>query len=60
MSKLDELIRELCPDGVQYKALAEIADYSASRIDASKVDSSSYVGVDNLVSEKRGIKSRNS
>ena len=25
MSKLDELIRELCPDGVEYKKLGEIA-----------------------------------
>ena len=25
MSKLDELIRELCPDGVEYKTLGEIA-----------------------------------
>ena len=25
MSKLDELIKELCPDGVEYKTLGEIA-----------------------------------
>lgn len=25
MSKLDELLRELCPDGVEYKKLGEIA-----------------------------------
>ena len=28
MSRLDELIRELCPDGVEYKALGEIATIS--------------------------------
>ena len=28
MSKLDELIRELCPDGVEYKTLGEIATVS--------------------------------
>ena len=28
MSKLDELIRELCPDGVEYKKLGEIATIS--------------------------------
>ena len=28
MSKLDELIREYCPDGVEYKTLGEIADVS--------------------------------
>ena len=25
MSRLDELIRELCPDGVEYKSIKEIA-----------------------------------
>lgn len=25
MSKLDELIKELCPDGVEYKSLGEIS-----------------------------------
>ena len=25
MSKLDELIKELCPDGVEYKTLGEVA-----------------------------------
>ncbi|MFR5452215.1 MAG: hypothetical protein ACLTIG_13280 [Roseburia hominis] len=28
MSKLDELIEELCPAGVQYKKLNEIAHYA--------------------------------
>jgi len=28
MSRLEELIRELCPDGVEYKKLGEIADIS--------------------------------
>ena len=27
MSKLQELIRELCPDGVEYKKLGELLDY---------------------------------
>ena len=27
MSRLDELIAELCPDGVEYKSFSEIADY---------------------------------
>ena len=27
MSKLDELIKELCPDGVEYKNLSEVAEY---------------------------------
>ena len=28
MSRLDELIKELCPDGVEYKTLGEIATIS--------------------------------
>ena len=27
MSKLQELIRELCPDGVEYKKLGEVCDF---------------------------------
>lgn len=30
MSKLDEMIRELCPDGVEYKKLGEIATVNRS------------------------------
>ena len=31
MSKLDELIRELCPDGVEYKSIQEIAEVGTGR-----------------------------
>ena len=27
MSKLQELIRELCPEGVEYKKLGEVCDF---------------------------------
>ena len=30
MSKLDELIAELCPDGVEYKPLSEVATITRS------------------------------
>ena len=29
MSKLDELIKELCPDGVEYKTLGEVCEFRA-------------------------------
>ena len=32
MSKLDELIQELCPDGVEYKKLGEISNISRGRV----------------------------
>jgi type I restriction enzyme S subunit len=54
MSKLVELIAELCPDGVEYKSLDEVSNYSSSRIEATDVDASSYVGVDNLLPDKKG------
>ncbi|NCB45003.1 MAG: restriction endonuclease subunit S [Clostridia bacterium] len=54
MSKLEELINALCPDGVGYKTLSDIANYSSSRIDAKEVDAQSYVGVDNLLPDKMG------
>ena len=28
MSNLDELIRELCPDGVEYRELGQITEYA--------------------------------
>jgi len=54
MSRLDELIAELCPNGVEYKTLGEVAHYSKERIAASFVDSHTYVGVDNLLPDKKG------
>jgi type I restriction enzyme S subunit len=54
MSKLDELIQELCPDGVEYKVLDEVAHYAKDRIPASDVDENTYVGVENLLQNKQG------
>lgn len=54
MSKLDELIKELCPDGVEYKQLCEVAHYAKERIPASEVDENTYVGVENLLQNKSG------
>lgn len=59
MSRLQELIQELCPDGVEYKTLGEVAPYSSNRIDADMVDAESYVGVDNLLPNKQGKTSSN-
>ena len=54
MSKLSQLIRELCPNGVPFVRLGEVCKYATTRIDASEVDEDSYVGVDNLLPEKQG------
>ena len=54
MTKLEQLIKELCPNGVEYKKLCDIAIYSKSRISSQDVDENSYVGVDNLLSDRGG------
>ena len=54
MSKLDRLIAELCPEGVENKYLGDVATYSTARISATDVNANSYVGVDNLLQDKRG------
>ncbi|MFR9189982.1 MAG: restriction endonuclease subunit S, partial [Anaerotruncus massiliensis (ex Togo et al. 2019)] len=38
MSKLEELIQELCPDGVEYKALGEIGKFFGGLTGKSKED----------------------
>ena len=54
MSRIDDLIREHCPDGVEYRALGDVALYSKDRVGADALDDETFVGVDNLLSEKRG------
>jgi len=39
---------------VEWKTLGEIAEYSPTRIDASVLDATTFVGVDNLIAEKGG------
>ena len=56
MSRLNELIAELCPGGVEHKKLGDIAIYSKERINASEVNGKTYVGVDNLLPDKQGKK----
>lgn len=54
MSKLDDLIKELCPEGVEYKRLGEIATYAKDRIDANTVNKETFVSVENLLPNKQG------
>lgn len=53
-SKLNKLIQELCPNGVEYKTLGEVTHYVNERIDRSKIDNHTYVGVENLLQNKGG------
>lgn len=54
MSRIDDLIRNLCPDGVEYKPLGDIARYSPRKVPAIDLNATTFVGVDNLLSQKRG------
>lgn len=54
MSRIDELIEKLCPDGVKYKALGEMASYAKGRIAADQIGAGEYVGVNELLQEHRG------
>jgi type I restriction enzyme S subunit len=52
--KINDLIQRLCPDGVRKYKLHDIAEYSSTRINSTKLDGTSFVGVDNLLPNKAG------
>lgn len=54
MSRVEEMIERLCPDGVEYKALGGIAAYAKERIPATEVGKGCYVGVNELLQGYRG------
>lgn len=49
MSRIDDMIREMCPDGVEYRTLGEIVEYAREKVLASELDAQNFVGVDNLL-----------
>ena len=51
MSHIDELIEELCPNGVEHRPLGEIAEYAKGRVDANMLDQATFTGVDNLLAD---------
>lgn len=54
MTRIDDLIREHCPKGVEHRSLHEIGGYSDIRVAASDLDQTSFVGVDNLLPNRGG------
>ena len=54
MSRLSELMSELCPQGVKFSPLGDIAMYAKERILAASVTPETYVGVENLLQNKQG------
>lgn len=54
MSSVSFLEKLLDGAEVAWEALGEIAEYSPARVDASELDATSFVGVDNLIAYKGG------
>lgn len=55
MSRIGDLIQELCPNGVQLRALGDVASYSSTRVASTELDIDTFVGVDNLLAGKAGL-----
>ncbi len=49
-------VLELCPDGVEFRSLGDVCEYSKQRIAAISLNENNYVGVDNLLQNKQGKK----
>lgn len=54
MSNLSLMEKLLDGVEVEWKALGEVAEFSPTRVDATELDASTFVGVDNLVADKGG------
>lgn len=54
MSEIRKLIQELCPDGVEFKKLGDIAFYPKIRILSKGLNKDNYVSVENLLKDKKG------
>lgn len=54
MSGLDFMDKLLDGVAVEWKTLGDVAEYSPTRVDASELDATTFVGVDNLVADKGG------
>ncbi|EFB6704297.1 restriction endonuclease subunit S [Escherichia coli] len=54
MSELSYLEKLMDGVEVEWKAVGDIAGYSTTKVDADKLDATSFVGVDNLLADKGG------
>ena len=54
MGLLEKRLAFLCSSGVPHLAIGDVAEYADSRVDASHLDSTNFVGVDNLAPNKKG------
>lgn len=56
MSRIEELVTQLCPNGVRFVQLGDVARIASERINPATLDESNYVGVDNLLPNFGGRK----
>ncbi len=49
MSRIDALLAQLAPNGVEFKTLGEVVQIASARADVALLDATTYVGVDNLL-----------
>ena len=54
MNRIEEMIRELCPEGIVYEKLGAICFYPKERIAYSKLSVENYVSTENLLKDKKG------
>lgn len=54
MSELSYLKKLLNGAEVEWRPVGDIAGYSSTRVDADKLDATSFIGVDNLIANKGG------
>jgi len=59
MAGLNSLLKAQHPYGVTYKPLGDVAQYSTARISASEVNAGNYIGVENILPDKRGKRPSN-
>lgn len=54
MNRIERMVAEMCPDGVEFVALSKAVQYSTVRVSANRLDGTTFVGVDNLVANCGG------
>lgn len=54
MSRISDLVAELCPAGVPFRPVGRLAHIASQRVAGGSLDTSTYVGVDNLLPDFGG------
>ena len=60
MESIEQMIKRLCPKGVEWKKISEIAYYPKVRINTEILSVDTYVGVESLITDRGGKTSSSS